>query len=54
MSLFHCLGLLFIALKLTGHITWDWWLVVSPIVVVFSVVALVAGRKKWVELRAKQ
>lgn len=25
------LGLLFIALKLTGFITWSWWLVLLPI-----------------------
>lgn len=24
------LGLLFIALKLTGHITWSWWWVLAP------------------------
>ena len=25
------LTILFIALKLTGHITWSWWWVLSPI-----------------------
>ena len=29
------LGLLFIALKLTGHIDWSWWLVLSPLWVAF-------------------
>lgn len=29
-SFFHLLGLLFIALKLTGAITWSWWWVTIP------------------------
>lgn len=41
---FGLLGLLFIALKLTGHIDWSWWLVLLPIygflVVFFSVAFL--------------
>lgn len=28
---FMLLGLLFIGLKLTGHIAWSWWLVLLPI-----------------------
>lgn len=28
---FAFLGLLFIGLKLTGHIAWSWWLVLLPI-----------------------
>lgn len=27
---FGALTLLFIALKLTGHITWSWWWVLAP------------------------
>ena len=27
---FDLLTLLFIALKLTGHITWSWWWVLAP------------------------
>lgn len=45
--------LLFIALKLTGHITWSWWWVLSPIwiptaitVVLFSIWVLVVYIKK--------
>jgi len=45
--------LLFIALKLTGHITWSWWWVLSPIwipiaitVVLFSVWVLVVFIKE--------
>lgn len=28
--LFNLLTVLFTGLKLTGHIDWSWWLVVSP------------------------
>jgi hypothetical protein len=28
---FGILGLLFVALKLTGFIAWSWWLVLAPI-----------------------
>lgn len=31
------LTILFIGLKLTGHITWSWWWVLSPIWISFSV-----------------
>lgn len=37
------LGVLFIALKLTGYIAWSWWLVLLPLyggVVVFATIAL--------------
>ena len=47
------LQLLLIALKLTGHITWSWWWVLSPIwiptaitVVLFSVWVLVVFIKE--------
>lgn len=38
--------LLFVALKLTGHIDWSWWWVVSPFWVTVGVYAalLVAGK----------
>lgn len=29
-SVFGLLGVLFVALKLLGHITWSWWLVLLP------------------------
>ena len=29
-STFTLLGLIFVTLKLTGHITWSWWLVTLP------------------------
>lgn len=28
---FGLLGILFIGLKLTGHINWSWWLVLLPL-----------------------
>jgi hypothetical protein len=31
LGFFTLLGLLFIALKLTGYITWSWWLVTLPL-----------------------
>lgn len=30
-SFLQALGILFIGLKLTGHVTWDWWWVLSPL-----------------------
>jgi len=32
-TFFDCLGLLFIALKLTGAIEWSWWAVLAPLYV---------------------
>lgn len=31
--LLSILAVLFIGLKLTGYITWSWWLVLSPVLV---------------------
>ncbi len=36
------LTIVFITLKLTGHIAWSWWLVLSPIWVTSSIVLLIA------------
>jgi len=33
------LGLIFITLKLTGHITWSWWWVLAP----FWIPVVIAG-----------
>lgn len=42
MGFFSWLGLAFIVLKLTGYISWSWWLVLSPIwVSVLIVIILV-------------
>lgn len=35
------LTILFIGLKLTGHITWSWWWVLSPIWITFALVFLI-------------
>lgn len=50
---FGLLGILFIGLKLTGHVTWSWWWVTAPLwgpavfalglAAVFLVVYLVAA-----------
>lgn len=32
------LTILFIGLKLTGHITWSWWWVLSPLWIGFAIV----------------
>lgn len=46
MAFFHWLTLLFIGCKLTGHIDWSWWRVLSPslglFALTFIVLALVA------------
>lgn len=50
MGLLGWLGLLFVGLKLTGFITWSWWLVLLPwligpaILVIFLIVAFMALR----------
>lgn len=46
------LGVLFVGLKLTAHITWSWWLVLAPFYIpfLFMLIAFVtiiaAGLKK--------
>lgn len=49
------LAVLFIGLKLTGHIAWPWWLVLSPLLptAVLLVLVLVAGAVTVVK-RAKE
>jgi len=37
---FDLLTILFIGLKLTGHITWSWWAVLAPIWVPFLIILL--------------
>jgi len=37
------LGLIFITLKLTGHITWSWWWVLSPFWLPLSIVFGIIG-----------
>lgn len=35
------LGILFIALKLTGYIKWSWWLVLLPLYIGIPIIVLV-------------
>lgn len=37
---FALLTLLFVALKLTGHIDWSWWWVLSPVWIIAALVAV--------------
>lgn len=37
------LGLIFITLKLTGHIAWSWWWVLAPFWGPFALVAVIFG-----------
>lgn len=37
------LGVLFVALKLTGHIDWSWFWVLSPFWIPFAIIAAFIG-----------
>jgi hypothetical protein len=39
--IFGILGLIFITLKLTGHITWSWLWVLSPFWIPFAIFAVI-------------
>lgn len=39
-DIFSLLGLLFIGLKLSDHITWNWFFVLSPIVFKYAVIVI--------------
>lgn len=39
--IFGILGLIFITLKLTGHIAWSWWWVLSPFWLPFALIIAV-------------
>ncbi len=40
-GIFGLLGILFVALKLLGYITWSWWLVLLPFYGGLAVVAFI-------------
>lgn len=40
-SFLSLLGILFIGLKLTGHIDWSWWLVLAPLYLPWSIIIAV-------------
>ena len=45
-GLLTLLAVLFVGMKLTGHIDWSWWWVLAPIwgpIAIFAVIALCAG-----------
>ena len=49
---FGLLGIVFIVLKLTGFIDWEWWIVLSPIwgsallVIIVFVVLMIIGMRR--------
>lgn len=44
---FGLLTILFVALKLTGHIDWSWWWVLAPLWIPAALVILVFGGFLW-------
>ncbi len=52
-SFIYLLAILFIGLKLTGHIAWSWIWVLSPIWISFVIavifIAIYAGIRFWME-----
>lgn len=42
-SFLGLLGILFIALKLTGYVTWSWWLVLLPLYLPLAVLVAILG-----------
>jgi hypothetical protein len=40
MGFTELLTILFIGLKLAGFISWSWWLVFSPMLIVYSIIIL--------------
>lgn len=49
---FGLLGIVFIVLKLTGFIDWEWWIILSPIwgsallVIIVFVVLMIIGMRR--------
>ncbi len=48
-SLNHALLILFIALKLTNHIDWSWWWVLSPVWIWFCLYMIIEISKAYKE-----
>lgn len=50
MNFLPLLAILFIGLKLTGHIDWHWFWVVSPILIPLAIAAfwIMAGATLWI------
>ena len=43
MNYFHILTLIFVVAKLFDKIDWSWWLVVTPSLISFAILAVVLG-----------
>ena len=45
LGLSSILGLIFVVLKFTGHITWSWWWVLAPFWIswVFTIILIIIG-----------
>lgn len=43
-TLTSMLAVVFTTLKLTGHIDWSWWLVLSPLLIDLAIVKYVGSR----------
>lgn len=41
------LTIVFITLKLTGHIDWSWWLVLAPLWIIVALVVFLVGMSIW-------
>jgi len=61
MTFFQLLTILFVGLKLTGLITWSWWLVLSPLylpfvigLVIILLVSWVTGKKTQLTYKGKK
>ena len=50
-GMFGLLGVLFVGLKLTGHITWSWLWVLLPFLVVPIFILLILGLAMWAEMK---
>ena len=43
MNYFHILTLIFVVAKLFNYIDWSWWLVMTPSLISFAILAVVLG-----------
>ena len=55
-NFFGLLAIVFITLKLTGHITWSWWWVLAPLWMplpvflgIFAIIFLFAFAYEWIK-----
>lgn len=47
MSLGLLLSIIFMVLKLTGYISWNWWIVFLPAIIEFVLALMVRGTPFW-------